>query len=163
MHLSIDRVRVSWNSPSCNGAPVRGVRIITVDISRNLTKLFQTNQTNWNDKSDDAFVILEDYQFFLNVTYVWEVAVQYDYRDGRTWSQYGVINETYLGGRFLLSSHLLRLPLLRSFACFPFHSLTSLIDFARSFVRSFVHLFITSFVRPSVRSSVRSFVLSSFV
>ena len=84
-HNGTSRVQVMWNSPGCNGGPVRGVQVSM--YSGNLSTHFDTNQTTWNASNGAGSFIISDYDFKVNEEYNWTVAVLYDYGDETIWSQ----------------------------------------------------------------------------
>jgi hypothetical protein len=74
-----------WNSPGCNGGPLRGARISM--HSGNTTTHFETNETTWNSSTGVGSFTVTNYEFKVNEEYNWTVAVLYDYIDGMVWSQ----------------------------------------------------------------------------
>ena len=86
-HNGTNRVQVTWNSPGCNGGPVRGVRVsMYPGGSRNAT-LFETNETMWNSSTGTGYFTINNYEFDVNVLYNWTVAVLYDNNIETIWSQ----------------------------------------------------------------------------
>lgn len=86
-HNGTNRVLVTWNSPGCNGGPVRGVRVsMYPGDSRNAT-FFETNETVWNSSTGAGYFTITNYEFDVNVLYNWTVAVLYDSSNETIWSQ----------------------------------------------------------------------------
>ena len=99
-HLGNNSLQVFWNSPGCNGGPVRGVRIMKMlSGSRNLRKILETNQHEWASENGNGSALIEDYEFNGNAMYSWKVSVQYNFSEGFTWSQYSNVYYSGLTGR----------------------------------------------------------------
>ena len=87
-HNGTNRARVTWNSPGCNGGPVRAVRVTLYSGDSGIPTYFETNTTNWKNTTGVGSFIIDNYEFEFNVEYRWTVAILYDYRDnGTVWSQ----------------------------------------------------------------------------
>ena len=88
-----------WNSPGCNGGPVRGVRISMFSGNLSTPTFFETNETTWNPSTGvGSFTI--DHEFKVNEEYNWTVAVLYDYDDETIWSQESSIVSTKISGMY---------------------------------------------------------------
>ncbi|CAB4025155.1 protocadherin Fat 4-like, partial [Paramuricea clavata] len=97
-HNGTSRVQVMWNSPGCNGGPVRGVRVSM--YSANSTTYFERNETMWNSFTGAGSFIITDHEFEVNAEYNWTVAVLYDYGNGTVWSQESSILSTMISVEF---------------------------------------------------------------
>ena len=85
-----------WNSPGCNGGPVRGVRVSM--YSGNSTTYFESNETMWNSSTGAGSFIITDHEFEVNGEYNWTVAVLYDFVTGTVWSQESSVVSTKISG-----------------------------------------------------------------
>ena len=93
-------MQVFWNSPGCNGGPVRSVRIMAMLAgSSNFSKILETNEHEWNSENGNGSALIKDYEFTANVMYSWMVSVQYNFSEGYTWSQYSSAYYAELFGR----------------------------------------------------------------
>ena len=99
MHNGTDNALVSWTSPGCNGGAVRSVRVKLRASGSSDSALFETNQTNWDNETNDGYAIIDNYDFIVNVEYSWNVTVQYNYRDGWTWSQESETYSSVISGK----------------------------------------------------------------
>ncbi len=96
-HNGTSRAQITWNSPGCNGGPIRSVRVSF--YPNNLrAATFQSNDTKWNSSTGEGSFIVADYEFKVNVGYDWTVAVLYDYGAATLWSQESSVVSTKISG-----------------------------------------------------------------
>ena len=65
---------------------MRGVRVSLRAAGSNESRIYETNQTNWNNETNKGLFIIDDYNFTSGVQYFWKVAVEYDFSGSKVWS-----------------------------------------------------------------------------